>query len=95
MDFGVYCLIQVIAHKINDSNFSEQQQANEISSDTSCSLQRCLVNQSQSSKTNESTMDIKHASACVVHNFSFIFFFLLNRRILKVSREYICQDFDT
>jgi hypothetical protein len=26
---------------INDSNFSEQQQANEISSGTSCSLQRC------------------------------------------------------
>jgi hypothetical protein len=26
-------------------------------------------NQSQSAKTNESTMDIKHASVCVVQNF--------------------------
>jgi hypothetical protein len=34
-----------------------------------------LNNQSQSAKTNESTMDIKHASACAVQNFFFLFSF--------------------
>jgi hypothetical protein len=54
-----------------------------------------VFNQSQSAKTNESTIDIKHASPCVVHKFpSFLSFFLLNKWPLKVSREYICQDFD-
>jgi hypothetical protein len=40
-------------------------------------------------------MDIKHASAWA-QNFFFLFlsFFLLNKWPLKVSREYICQDFD-
>jgi hypothetical protein len=52
-------------------------------------------NQSQSTKTNESTMDIKHASACALNSFFlFSLFFLLNKWPLKVSRKYIRQDFD-
>jgi hypothetical protein len=51
--------------------------------------------QPQSAITNESTMEIKHASACVVQNFLSSLFFLLNKWPLKVSRKYICQDFDT
>jgi hypothetical protein len=43
-------------------------------------------NQYQSAKTNESTMDIKHASACALGFFSF-----LNKQPQKVSREYMCQ----
>jgi hypothetical protein len=42
-------------------------------------------------------MDIMHASACVVQNFFFLSFFLsslLNKWKLKVSKKYICQDFD-
>jgi hypothetical protein len=50
-------------------------------------------NQSQSAKTNESTMDNKHASACA-SNFLSSLNFLLNKWTLKVSREYICQEFD-
>jgi hypothetical protein len=52
-------------------------------------------NQEQSAKTNESTMYIKHASAHA-WNFSFFLFFsfVLNKWPLKVSREYISQDFD-
>jgi hypothetical protein len=52
-------------------------------------------NQEQSAKTNESTMDIKHASTRA-WNFSFflLFSFLLNKWLLKVSREYISQNFD-
>jgi hypothetical protein len=42
-------------------------------------------NKSQCVRRNESTMDIKYASACVVHKFSF---FLLIKWKLKVSREY-------
>jgi hypothetical protein len=38
-------------------------------------------------------MDIKHASACA-WNFLSSLFFLLNKWPLKLSREYICQDFD-
>jgi hypothetical protein len=42
-------------------------------------------NQQQSAKTNESTMDIKHASACA-QNFSF-FIFLLFLYFEQVATE--------
>jgi hypothetical protein len=39
-------------------------------------------NQQQSAKTNESTMDIKHASACALElflSFFILFYFILNK----------------
>jgi hypothetical protein len=37
-------------------------------------------------------MDIKHASACALELYlSFFLLFILNKRPLKVSREYMCQ----
>jgi hypothetical protein len=43
-------------------------------------------NQSQRAKTDESMRSLE---------LSFFSFFILNKCTLKVSREYICQDFDT
>jgi hypothetical protein len=53
-------------------------------------------NQSQSAKTNESTIDIKHASACAQEFslFLFLLFLYFEQVVVKISREYICQDFD-
>jgi hypothetical protein len=52
--------------------------------------------QLKSAKIDESSMDIKLASACAWNFISFFSFFsfILNKWPLKVSREYICQDFD-
>jgi TRAP-type mannitol/chloroaromatic compound transport system permease small subunit len=48
-----------------------------------------LNNQSQSAKPNEYTMDIKHASACIVQNFFFLPFcyFLLFLSFEQVDIE--------
>jgi hypothetical protein len=57
---------QVVVHMMNDSNFNEQQQANEISSGTSNSTQWCpTINNKVQKQMKVHTMDIKHASACV------------------------------
>jgi hypothetical protein len=72
-------------------NFNEQQQANAISSGTYNSAQWCLTINDKVQK-NESTMDIKHASACAWNFFlSFFLLFSFEQIALKVSREYMCQ----
>jgi hypothetical protein len=53
--------------------FNEQQQANEISSDSSNSTQWCPTINNKVQKTNESTMDIKHGFE-TFYFLSFIFF---------------------
>jgi hypothetical protein len=54
--------------------FNEQQQANEISSDSSNSTQWCPIISNKVQKTNESTMDIKHGSSCALKLFYFLYF---------------------
>jgi hypothetical protein len=85
---------------INDSNFNEQQQENEISSGTSNSTQRCPTISDKVQKQMKVLWTL-NMQVHVLGTFSFflsfflslflIFIFLLNKWPLKVSREYMCQ----
>jgi hypothetical protein len=78
---------------INDSIFNEQQQANEISSGTSNSTERCptINNKVQKQMKVLWTLNMQVLAWHFFISFFLLFYFLLKKWPLKVSREYMCQ----